>query len=445
MRRALSRAAQALAALLVSVAAPAAAVALTAGAAVAPITPPDGTPLGGYGSFERRLWVPDVLGRYAHAFWLRPATGTRDRLAARALVLDDGAARVAWVAVDLVAVDGALTRDVTVALARAGVPAATLLLSASHTHSGPGAFIESPRMAVLAMDRLDADVRRAIVEAVVAAVRLADRARVPARLGAGSAEAPALTTSRLARPLDPEVIALRVTTNTGAPIAIVWNYAIHGTMLGPHNLRFSADVMGRASTTLERALGVPALFVNGAVGDVSPSRHGEDELDVVGDALADAARRAWERARPAAATLAIAARTVALAPARLSLHNCAGGWLPRVLTLSLPGGFRRDAPLIAVAAGDVAWITVPGELQTALGLDLKREGHALFSHVIIAGVSNDYLGYFVSADDFARAGYVTCASIHGPGAGACVADTAIGLLYRLRGRRAPDAPRCAAG
>src|SRR5262249_45090518 len=75
-------------------------------------------------------------------------------------------------------------------------------------------------------------------------------------------------------PLDPELLGVKVTTADGAPLALVWNYAIHGTTLGPRNLRLSGDVMGEASRRLEAALGAPALFVNGAVGDVSPARHG---------------------------------------------------------------------------------------------------------------------------------------------------------------------------
>jgi len=46
-----------------------------------PLTVPDGTPLAGYGSFRRRLLVPDVLDRYPHAFWFKPGRAERDPLA----------------------------------------------------------------------------------------------------------------------------------------------------------------------------------------------------------------------------------------------------------------------------------------------------------------------------------------------------------------------------
>ena len=114
---------------------------------------PEGTPLAGYGSFARRLLLPDVLGRYPHAFWFKPATGEGEALAARALVLERDGTRIVWVAVDLIAVDRAFTEAVTSQLARAGASPAVLIISASHTHSGPGAFVDSALMGFVATDR----------------------------------------------------------------------------------------------------------------------------------------------------------------------------------------------------------------------------------------------------------------------------------------------------
>src|SRR5439155_1214305 len=132
---------------------------------------PEGTPLAGYGGFHRRLVVPDVLDRYPHAFWFKPGRAERDPLAARALVLERDGTRVVWVTVDLVAVDRAFTETVATRLARAGARPGALIVSASHTHSGPGAFVESALMGFVAADRGG----RALGEAASA---LADAGRV---------------------------------------------------------------------------------------------------------------------------------------------------------------------------------------------------------------------------------------------------------------------------
>jgi len=436
----------ALALLVVLVAGPAGAQpcpeCLQAGAARVTLRVPAGAPLAGYGALARRLLVPDVLGRHPHAFWLEPSVGERDPLAARALVLESAGRRVAWVAADLLAVDGTFVADVGRRLADAGVAPAVLIVSPSHTHSGPGGYVDSAVLGWLALDRVDLVVREALLESVVTAVRQADANRRPARVAAASVAAPNVAKSRLDQALDPALSLLKVTDADHQPVAVVWNYAIHGTTLGPRNRRLSGDVMGEASRRLERALGVPALFVNGAVGDVSPARHGERATADLGAALAAAAQAAWAQAVPVARpTLRVDTRTAALPSPWLPARNCLRGWAPAALTLPLGGVLPREATLTAVALGDVGWVTFPGELQTALGQGIKRAAGAHLRHVLVAGLSNDYLGYFTTADDYTRPSYVSCTTLYGPHAGACLADVAADLLGAVaRGERAPAEP-----
>jgi neutral ceramidase len=405
---------------------------LEAGAARVAVDLPAGVPLGGYGSVARRALIPDLLGRHPHAFWFRPAEGARDDLAVRALVLQSGSTRVAWVAVDLLAIDASLTADVGRRLQSDGVAPATLVLSASHTHSGPGAYVDSTVLGWLALDRLDSAVREALLGAVVAAIRQADAARRTARLSMASVSGPSIVRSRLRQPLDQELLVLKVSGARDEPLALVWNYAIHGTTLGPRNLRLSGDVMGEASARLERALGVPALFVNGAVGDVSPNRHGEGATSELGTQLAALAQTAWDAATPISRpTLTVGAATAVLPGARLSLHNCLRGWAPRGLSLPLGSLFPRETTLTAVAVGDTGWVTFPGELQTRLGRGIKDA--AGLRHVLVAGLSNDYLGYFVAPEDYERPSYVSCGVVYGPTTGTCLADAAAALLRATAG------------
>jgi len=407
---------------------------VTAGAASTTVPVPPGTPLAGYGGTKRRLLFPDVLGRYAHAFWLKPSIGARDPITARALVLETPAARLAWVTLDLIGVDRAFVRAVRERLSREGVRPATLVVSASHTHSGPGAFMDSGLMGLVAVDRLDPAVKDALVASAASAVQQADRARVPALVGATTVTAPDVTASRLGRPLDREIVVLKLTDAGGAPLALVWNFAIHGTMLSPADLRLSGDVTGVASARLEQKLGVPVLYVNGAVGDVSPARHGEASMLETAGALATAVEAGWEQARVVpVSTLQIAERTIAMPPAAISLERCLGSWLPPFFAIPLGSAMPRDASLVAAALGDTAWVTFPGELQTALGLAIKREARGRFGSAFVAGVSNDYLGYFTTPADARGAKYVACATIYGPWAGGCLTDAAIDLVWSLRG------------
>jgi hypothetical protein len=409
---------------------------VVAGAASVSFVPPDGAPLAGYGSVARRLLFPDLLGRHPHAFWFKPAEGTLDHLFARAIVVEGDGARIAWATVDLVAVDRHFTHEVGERLRAAGVAPASLIVSASHTHSGPGAYGDSRLWSFLAVDRLDRTVRSALMGAVVQAIVQAEAAKVPARVALFTREAPDLTTGRLRLPVDREIAGLRVDAAGGRPLALVWNYAIHGTMLGAGNLRFSGDVMGAASAILERELGVPVLFVNGAVGDVSPRRHGEAAVQEVGAELASVLREGWRQSQ-AVSAVPIAVRTVRvdLPPPSVSLRNCLGSWIPRELTMPLGWALPSDAELTGVALGDTVWVVFPGELQSALGQAIKESARARSKRAFVAGLSNDYLGYFVTARAYETPSYVGCATLYGATSGERLVQAARDLIEELDGGR----------
>ncbi|HUG36641.1 MAG TPA: neutral/alkaline non-lysosomal ceramidase N-terminal domain-containing protein, partial [Candidatus Limnocylindrales bacterium] len=402
-----------------------------AGAASVEIVVPAGTPLAGYGGFPRRAWLPDLLDRVGHAFWFHAAAGVHDAPRARALALESGSTRVLWLTVDLVGVDPSLLAELRARLARAGLTYSGVILSASHTHSGPGAYGDSALFAFVAIDRLSRTVRGGILDALERAAREAEARKVPARAGGGRAEVTGIARSRLAAPLDPELGVLKIVGRDGRPLALVWNYAIHGTALGRDNSLLSGDLMAEASSRIERQLDAPALFVNGAVGDVSPVRRGWEGVRLAGSALAAAALAAWDRIPPEDARVATLSDRVRLPEPALRVRNCLGGWLPRWLEVGLGSALPPSAEMVALAVGGTGWVTVPGELQTRLGLDVKAAGRGSFSHVFVAGVSNDYLGYFLTPEAFDRPSYIACASLYGERGGEAVRDAAIGLLQRL--------------
>jgi hypothetical protein len=405
---------------------------VVAGAASVSLAPPSGTPLAGYGSLARRPLFPDVLGLYPYAFWFKPSEGTLEPLFARAIVVEGSGARVAWATVDLVAVDRSFTHEVGERLRAAGVVPTTLIISASHTHSGPGAFGDSGLWAFLAVDRLNAAVRSALASAVVQAITRAEAAKVTARVAAFVREGPDVTTGRLRLPVDREIVGLRLVAADGQALGLLWNYAIHGTMLGAGNLRFSGDVMGVASAILERELRVPVLFVNGAVGDVSPRRHGQAAAREVGAELAAAVREGSQQSQELRAVpIATRATRMSLPAPFVSVRNCLGQRVPRGLTLPLGWALPSDAELIAVALGDMVWVVFPGELQSALGQQIKEAARARSALGFVAGVSNDYLGYFVTAEAYGTPSYVGCGTLYGPAAGERLPRAARDLIQEL--------------
>src|SRR3979409_859719 len=140
---------------------PAADLTLEAGVAKVDITPSFFGPMYGYANRK-----------------CGPANGTHDPLFAKALVLAAGVSRLAVVPLDLGSiVSDNLNRDVA---AKLGIP--VLLLSVSHTHSGPS-FLPAEERAPGATPPLAYQVE--MEQKVFGAIRQATLSMFPARLGIG--------------------------------------------------------------------------------------------------------------------------------------------------------------------------------------------------------------------------------------------------------------------
>ncbi len=239
-----------------------------AGVAKADITPPPGLPM--YGFLDR------LKDR-------KLSTGTLDPLYARVLVLQVGEKRLALVTLDL----GRTFRESELAhlsqQLKASVGISFLIVTASHTHSGPNVLDEEP------------DDHRQTWEAtaigkISAAIAEASRHLVDARVGTGRGEVYIGYNRRQVQPdgtvkmlwtnpgkqptasLDPSVFVMRIDGTEGKPLAILVNYACHPVVLGPDNLNYSADFVAVMTDTVEKAFDrTPlCLFLQGADGDINP-------------------------------------------------------------------------------------------------------------------------------------------------------------------------------
>ena len=313
---------------------------LLAGYGTAPFALPEHTTLAGWGSRPRRIRLPafgggGVIGRWSQAWMAEPRGGAPripmfrapdpdappGALGARAVVLRPADASVgppaAIVRLDLVTSDAHLHAAVAAAVADLGFVAQTVLVSATHTHSGPGGYSDVPLSALLGTDHFRADVFEAVTAAAVRAVRAAYEAAEPAPLALVRARdrkdgAPVLGRNR--RAPDPTAIDDRVyvllleSVASKRPIACVLNYAVHPVLYRRRHMAFERDLAGGLEESLSAALGedTPVLFVNGAQGDVgpTPATHGQvsEEIAALGKAFAAVVAPAVEAARGTGAT-----------------------------------------------------------------------------------------------------------------------------------------------
>ncbi len=243
------------------------------GVAKRDITPTKPMPMWGYGARHHQL-----------------SKGVMDPLYAKAVVIDVGGKKLAIVGMDI----GRGPRDDMMQRIRAAVKSASgvglVMIAGSHSHSGP--VIELRDKPGEGKGRYDdcvayaADLERKLIEVInEAAGKTQD-----ARIGWGSAQS-GLNRNRHTKlkpkPVDRELSVVRFDDLDGKPILLLVNFAAHPTILGPDNLRFSADYPGRMMDQVERVLKTNCMFMQGAAGDMSTATTPETRgIEKFGKALA---------------------------------------------------------------------------------------------------------------------------------------------------------------
>lgn len=385
--------------------APASAGELRAGVGKADITPPIGTPLGGY---------EDRKGR--------PSTGVHDPIMAKALVLDDGTTRIAILTTDLVGTNPKMVRKLA---EETGFPQDHLLVCASHTHSGPGAYGEGV-FANIALGAYQPKVFDEIEAGMARALKQALGALQPARLAIGESELPTfMRNRRKARIKDPALWLMRVDTADGKPLAALVNLTAHGTVLDEHNMEFSGDWMGTTQAVMEKEVpGLLALYSNGAEGDISPNTPADSSnfagAAAHGEIGAKAALELYRALKPE--------REAHLGVKTSSID------LPKGLFSALLGAGTQTM-LQCITIDDALLIAMPGEAITQLGLALKQHARRQgVAHPVIIGLANDHLGYFLTRDEIKHGGYEAGLSFFGDKFGE---DLTLALARLIGGDTAP--------
>lgn len=370
-----------------------------------------------------------------------PSIGVQDPVFVRALTLDDGRTVIALITCDLLGLEAS-----TIAMMRqqieqaSGIPAAHIMIAASHTHSAPASMFLS------GCGTVDPTWLGKLSAACVAATTAAIAASQPARLAAGVIEVAGVSANRRPEngPIDRDLEIVRVEMGDGTPLAVLLNYACHPITPGAANRLISADYPGALTRRIETQTGATVLFGNGASADINPAsligvpidRHGSFEMvEEMGQRLADGAMNAWPDLVPVAGSHILVASRVLELPLRpapsddelaafdavqqanmaaaaddtTSVHyrNAASlsDWAARTRAAVRSECFRGEvtAEIQVITVGDVALVGVPGEFFTSLGLQIKQASP--FPHTHILTFTNGNLGYIPAREAYPYGGY----------------------------------------
>jgi hypothetical protein len=220
----------------------------------------------------------------------RPATVTASSISS---IDGNGSNRMVLIALDFGSfhpvTDGLSIRQTV--MERAGLDEATLLINFSHCHAGANAStarLDHPGGELI--PRYLEFLRERVVEAVMEAIENESSAWITWGYGRCS-----LAVNRdfwdaegeqygcgfnPEAPADDTVLVGRVTDDGDSVRAVLFNYACHPTTLAWDNTKLSPDYIGAAREVIERVVDAPALFFQGASGELGPRNGYVGDTDV---------------------------------------------------------------------------------------------------------------------------------------------------------------------
>jgi hypothetical protein len=433
---------------------------LRVGAAAVTITPPLGIPMAGY---------------YSE----RGAQGVHDDLHAKAIVVEAGGRAAALIVLDLITTPRDLVEETRREIERTTrVRGADVMISATHTHTGP---ILDRNSAFGGKSDVVRDYLSGLPAKIAEAVRRAEAQLAPARAFTACGREDSIAFNRryhmkdgsvgwnpgklnpgIIKPagtIDPEVPVVYFESNAGKPLATYVNYAVHLDNVG--EAKISADL----PFTLARALAdfkgpeMVAIFSAGCCGDVNhidvrwrePQR-GHANAARMGTILAAEVFRSWPHLKPIEAD-AVRVRSaivpLALPPiseadvarSRAVIARLEDSKAPRPKFLEMVDAFktrdvaaRQGRPLEVevqvIALGDeLAWVSLPGEIFVELGLAIKQDSP--FRRTIIVELANGAIGYIPARRAYAQGNYEVISARCAESSGERLVDTALRLLKEL--------------
>ncbi|HCA46954.1 MAG TPA: hypothetical protein DEP45_06180 [Armatimonadetes bacterium] len=365
----------------------------------------------------------------------------RDDLHCRALVLDNGECRICIVTLDLIFVARSWGDEARAMITeRTGIPGDRIIISATHTHTGPavsGSYRFSP----------PAEWAATLAARIAGTAEAAANDMFDALLFPGLQEECMLASNRLGRtrdgdevfssqgvlghagPVDPRLIAVGVREHDGTLRAMLVNYGMHVDVIGGGGADFvSADWPGIMEETVAGVYGEQAitLFVNGPCGDINHRLWRETRQPVEGEAKAIQTGRAY-------AGLAVAAVEVTepteqtgcgsmLEDLPIPFYTRDDAMMAEIERLrqrddleyfeeATLRSFERwdkdgqiaNAPVQVIRFGEFLIVGLPGEIFTRWGMEIRQWSPTPWT--IVVELANDALGYIPTTDQALRGGY----------------------------------------
>ncbi len=318
----------------------------------------------------------------------------------------------------------------------------------SHSHHTP--VLELSDELGKGKGRFDASLRyyKQMEDGIVEAVLEANSKLAPAKIGTGSVQLEAFNRNRQTKltpkASDRELAVLRLDDPAGKPIAILVNFTAHPTMISAMTLKFSADYVGAMKEMVQKEIGAPVIFMQGAAGDQSVNEGPNKGYQAFGQALA----REVLKVAAGMATQEVVHPSIEVKEDRFKFTSRVDLSNPLVRAAYEKAFFPELIPnfideyadgvrprlTVALLNGEIALVGVSGEFFSNHSIRLKER--ARVKQLFFFGYSNGYHQYFPTIEAVAEGGYGADNAVSpvAVGAGEQMMDTALIWIYQMLGK-----------
>lgn len=395
-----------------------------------------------------------------------PSKGVSDSLFAKAIVLeDDKGEKITLVSNDLLFVT---KRQVEIIRTKAneltGIKREHIIINATHTHAGPLTY-ENPFFGEYNDTYVEC-----LIEVIPSLILQASNKIEECKLGWYQSKVEDIGANRRNPDMksDTFLTVLSFVDLRGKPLAVMFNYNCHPTVLSAENVMISAEYPGAAAKLLEKIYGEDALFMfsNGACGDISTrfTRRSQtfEEKDRLGRILASEVIKGIEKIKyKEQSYIALIEKSFKLKERvipeeeelnkkikeyqnklqELKNNNANNGEI-RIATTNLQGSIvlkmlkkyrgilEYEGSMSVIRLGEGCIVTQPAELFSKLGNQIMEESP--FAPTMIMGYTNGSIGYIPDKTSYVEGGYESLSCRFEYGAGEELANIAIGLIKELK-------------
>jgi len=334
------------------------------------IDSPKGVPLGGFGQREGVA-----------------SEGILDPCYVRSFAISSGTTTVIIITADVLALGYEMSENVRKVI-HSVHPTAKVIFTASHTHSGPGAYL--PGLFELALGKYDLRSENAITAAILDASNRALADLAPGRFSFVSDQIPNLVVNRIEinGSVDEQSTLLFFEKQHSPRRAAIWTFPAHPVTRTYENKQISADYPGIIAAAFESKSLEVLAFVSPAVASMNPKKEG-GSLDWITNPITKKLQQMLEIAEQKSTSEAYIAFNeveIPFPPIRYRLTDSIM-LLPFLAEAVVP---THPLRIQSLRLNEFRVLTLPGEISGEIGAGLNSQ---FATPTSIWSFNGSYIGY----------------------------------------------------